>query len=272
MKAKKSGTTRFRLKAAEAGHLGNGLSPAGLSAEQAARLDAAEIDYSDVPELDDTFWSSANTGLPDSKTQVTLRLDTDVLDFFRGTGKRYQTRINAVLRAYAQSQKFPPAAAFAGPGETPLEVHEPQSRWGVLAGDVQAAAEGNTEPGIPAEVAIEDYLSQMKAIRESITPLEFMKFLEAQRKLQLVVDAKLQALLDDEQHALAGASKMRRSIGSQAAIAVIQAAIAAAGTTYETAHQAAQQALDLAEHGRATARAVASRTLKAGRPVTANKP
>jgi uncharacterized protein (DUF4415 family) len=35
-----------------------------------------------------------------SKTRVTMRLDTDVLGFFRAQGPRYQTRINAVLRAY----------------------------------------------------------------------------------------------------------------------------------------------------------------------------
>jgi uncharacterized protein (DUF4415 family) len=34
------------------------------------------------------------------KTRVTMRLDTDVLGFFRAQGPRYQTRINAVLRAY----------------------------------------------------------------------------------------------------------------------------------------------------------------------------
>jgi uncharacterized protein (DUF4415 family) len=38
--------------------------------------------------------------LPHGKELVTLRLDRDVLDWFRKAGKRYQTRINAVLRAY----------------------------------------------------------------------------------------------------------------------------------------------------------------------------
>jgi uncharacterized protein (DUF4415 family) len=37
---------------------------------------------------------------PQSKEQVTLRLDRDVLEWFRTTGRGYQTRINAALRAY----------------------------------------------------------------------------------------------------------------------------------------------------------------------------
>ena len=38
------------------------------------------------------------------KRQVTLRIDSDVLEWFKGKGKGYQTMINAVLRAYKESQ------------------------------------------------------------------------------------------------------------------------------------------------------------------------
>jgi uncharacterized protein (DUF4415 family) len=48
----------------------------------------------------DTDWTSARLVLPPGKQLVTLRLDRDVLDWFRKAGKGYQTRINAVLRAY----------------------------------------------------------------------------------------------------------------------------------------------------------------------------
>ena len=84
-----------------------------LTAEQKARLDAVaampdeRIDYTDAPHLPDAVWLKA-TELPDVKQQITLRLDADVLDFFRHTGKRYQTRINAVLRSYVEAHK-PPA-------------------------------------------------------------------------------------------------------------------------------------------------------------------
>ena len=45
--------------------------------------------------------------LPESKEQVTLRLDRDVLRWFRAKGRGYQTRINAVLRAYYETHKAP---------------------------------------------------------------------------------------------------------------------------------------------------------------------
>ena len=72
--------------------------PPTLTPNQAAALDAASIDYGDIPEVPAEFWSTRN------KAQITLRLDQDVLDFFRSQGKRYQTRINAVLRAFVEKQ------------------------------------------------------------------------------------------------------------------------------------------------------------------------
>lgn len=62
-----------------------------------------DIDFSDIPELGDGFWNTAELWLPKTKESVTLRLDRDVLDWFRGTGRGYQTRINAVLKSYVQA-------------------------------------------------------------------------------------------------------------------------------------------------------------------------
>jgi uncharacterized protein (DUF4415 family) len=45
-------------------------------------------------------------GLPPGKEAVKLRIDRDVLDWFRGTGKGYQTRMNNVLRAFVKSRQF----------------------------------------------------------------------------------------------------------------------------------------------------------------------
>lgn len=45
-------------------------------------------------------WSSASATMPANKESMTIRLDRDVLEFFRGLGRGYQTRINAVLRTY----------------------------------------------------------------------------------------------------------------------------------------------------------------------------
>ena len=41
----------------------------------------------------------------ENKQQITLRLDADVIEFFRATGRRYQSRINAALREYMNAQK-----------------------------------------------------------------------------------------------------------------------------------------------------------------------
>ncbi len=50
-------------------------------------------------------WSAAELVMPEAKRAISLRLDADVLDFFRSQGKGYQTRINAVLRSYMKAQK-----------------------------------------------------------------------------------------------------------------------------------------------------------------------
>jgi len=44
-------------------------------------------------------------GLPPRKRDVHIRLDADVLDWFRAQGKGYQTRINAVLRAFVEARR-----------------------------------------------------------------------------------------------------------------------------------------------------------------------
>ena len=62
------------------------------------------IDYSDVPELGSDFFAKA-IRWPGKKKQITLRLDPDVLAFFRKGGRGYQTTINAVLRKYVDGRK-----------------------------------------------------------------------------------------------------------------------------------------------------------------------
>lgn len=63
------------------------------------------IDTSDIPELDDSFWSKAEVVKPLTKTAISIRLDNDVLDWFKQQGKGYQTLINAVLRSYVNHQE-----------------------------------------------------------------------------------------------------------------------------------------------------------------------
>jgi len=63
-----------------------------------------EIDHSENPELDEAFFREA-VWWPGTKKQITLRLDPDVLSYFRKRGRGYQTAINAVLRKYVEAHK-----------------------------------------------------------------------------------------------------------------------------------------------------------------------
>ena len=66
-----------------------------------------DIDYSDIPELDESFWQRAKLQMPQPKKGVYVRLDTDVLDWLKLKGKGYQTRMNAMLRAMMESDQQP---------------------------------------------------------------------------------------------------------------------------------------------------------------------
>ncbi|MBI5652982.1 MAG: BrnA antitoxin family protein [Chloroflexi bacterium] len=77
-----------------------------------ARLDAlqdADIDLSDAPEITPQMFAKAivRRGLKpvSKKAQITLRLDNDVLTWFKKQGSGYQTRINSLLRAYMEAQR-----------------------------------------------------------------------------------------------------------------------------------------------------------------------
>ena len=62
-----------------------------------AQQDDKDIDTSDVPELDEDFFRQAELRVP-AKQTVTIRLDADVLAWFKAQGAGYQTRINQLLR------------------------------------------------------------------------------------------------------------------------------------------------------------------------------
>jgi len=65
----------------------------------AARPDS-EIDFSDIPEMTDEEWKNAERGhfYRPVKRQITARVDADVLEWLKGQGKGYQSRMNAILR------------------------------------------------------------------------------------------------------------------------------------------------------------------------------
>ncbi|MGA7411047.1 MAG: BrnA antitoxin family protein [Bryobacteraceae bacterium] len=68
------------------------------------RMRDAYIDYSDIPPLGDEFLKKATVAWPPVKKQLTIRLDADVLEWLKGHGRGYQTRINRILRVAMESQ------------------------------------------------------------------------------------------------------------------------------------------------------------------------
>ena len=66
------------------------------AAGQEPAKEAAEGDFD---------WAQATVVIPPAKAAISLRLDTDVLAWFKAQGRGYQTRINAVLRSYMEAQQ-----------------------------------------------------------------------------------------------------------------------------------------------------------------------
>jgi uncharacterized protein (DUF4415 family) len=54
----------------------------------------------ELADLPDDFWSEAAVVVPAAKRAISLRVDEDVLAWFKSMGPRYQSRMNAVLRSY----------------------------------------------------------------------------------------------------------------------------------------------------------------------------
>ena len=63
-------------------------------------------DLNAAPILDEGFWRNAQVLDPrHGKTTITMRVDEDVLSFFKRGGSGYQSRMNAVLRAYVYARR-----------------------------------------------------------------------------------------------------------------------------------------------------------------------
>jgi len=66
--------------------------------EKAARLDPDSL------LLEDCDMSTLQVVMPETKKAISLRVDSDVLSYYKSLGKGYQTRMNAVLRAYMETR------------------------------------------------------------------------------------------------------------------------------------------------------------------------
>ena len=64
-----------------------------------------EIDTSDIPPLDESFFANARLRVPEKKVSITLDIDADVLEWFKAQGEEFQQRINAALKIYAEAHK-----------------------------------------------------------------------------------------------------------------------------------------------------------------------
>lgn len=77
-----------------------------MTVDQLAKVKDEDIDFNDMPELDEEFWKNARVVEPDRTVKMTWRVKKSVVDFFKTEGEKgYQTRMNAVLESYVQAHK-----------------------------------------------------------------------------------------------------------------------------------------------------------------------
>ncbi|HEX9588473.1 MAG TPA: BrnA antitoxin family protein [Bradyrhizobium sp.] len=72
-----------------------------------AEVEASIANDPDWAEFKDIDWSDAVLVIPTRKKAISIRVDEDVLDYFKSEGDGYQRRINAVLRSYMQQKNKP---------------------------------------------------------------------------------------------------------------------------------------------------------------------
>jgi uncharacterized protein (DUF4415 family) len=63
-----------------------------------------EIDTSDIPPLNDSFFAKAKLHMP-KRVSVTMQVDADLLEWFKAQGEEYESLINSALRSYVEDHK-----------------------------------------------------------------------------------------------------------------------------------------------------------------------
>jgi uncharacterized protein (DUF4415 family) len=76
-----------------------------IDALRAKGIDRTRADAPEADPLGADFWKTAKLVMPRGKTSVHLRLDGDVLDWFKSQGAGHLTRMNAVLRSYYEAHR-----------------------------------------------------------------------------------------------------------------------------------------------------------------------
>lgn len=67
-------------------------------------IDRAIAADPDAAPVDAAFWDNAKMVMPAAKQAISIRLDADVLAYFKNDGPGYQSRINAVLRSFMEAK------------------------------------------------------------------------------------------------------------------------------------------------------------------------
>ncbi len=82
----------------------NSKKKSGTDWERLSTMSDEEIDLSENPELGESFFSNAALRMPEPKKSVSIRIDKDVIEWYKRQGPGYQTRMNTVLRMYMQAK------------------------------------------------------------------------------------------------------------------------------------------------------------------------
>lgn len=69
--------------------------------------DQTREDAPEAESLGEDFWKDAKVVMPRTKQAISLRVDADVLDWFKSQGPGYLSRMNAVLRSFVEAKKVP---------------------------------------------------------------------------------------------------------------------------------------------------------------------
>jgi uncharacterized protein (DUF4415 family) len=76
--------------------------------------EAVRNDPDAPPIVDEEWFAKATLVMPEKKVPISLRIDREVVDWFKSNGSRYQSRMNAVLKAYAKAHQKPPSNRRSG--------------------------------------------------------------------------------------------------------------------------------------------------------------
>jgi uncharacterized protein (DUF4415 family) len=78
-----------------------------MTPKELANVKDEDIDFSDIPELDDSFWNNASLIEPDKKKSITLRVKGSVLDYFKAGGKGVSNKDQSSFgKLYSLAKQF----------------------------------------------------------------------------------------------------------------------------------------------------------------------